>query len=259
MSATDEIPTPSSWVLFAISVVLGPGLILAGSMALDFVQSDSWKRVPRFEPVTAAPALDASGVVAYVERRGGDGGGDGRGCVFVVAVADATPPRKLGCAGDGTIPDPVGSLSWTDDGDLEVHALYPQPDPLVLPVGAGPSIPNAVPEVERTRGYRNDGTLVRLAEINEEAQISLQSVEESVEESVSGDQRVIATLDGPDSYQLGSPQWSPDGRWILVSDTEGRLLILSEDGAQIRALVPPDPGRRWIEEPLLTWHQGDTR
>ena len=247
MTATDETLPPSSWVLFAISVVLGPGLIVAGSMALDVVQSDSWKPLPRFEPVTAAPALDTSGVVAYVERRGNDG----RGCVFVVSASGATPPRKLGCAGDGTVPDPVGSLSWTDDGDLEVNALYPEPEPLVLPVGAGPGSPVAVPEVERTRGYRNDGTLVRLAELSEKAQISLQSVE--------GDQRIIATLDGPDSYQLGSPQWSPDGRWILVSDTEGRLLILSEDGAQVRELVPPDPVRRWLEEPLLTWHQGERR
>ena len=255
MTATDDIGTPPWWVLFAISVVIGPGLLVAGSMALDFVQSDSWKPLPQFEPVTAAPALETSGVVAYVELRGGDGGGNGRGCIFVVFVAEAEPPRKLGCAGDGTIPDPVGSLSWTDDGDLEVHALNPEPEPVVLPVGAGPSIDNAVPEVERTKGYRNDRTLVRLADISEEAQISLQSVEESVNE----DQRVIATLDGPDSYQLGRPQWSPDGRWILVSDTEGRLLILSEDGAQIRELVGPDPGRAWIEEPLLTWHQGESR
>ena len=65
-------------------------------------------------------------------------------------------------------------------------------------------------------------------------------------------------IDGPDSYQLGMPQWSPDGRHVLVSDTEGRLLVIPANGGEVRQVLPPGAGRSWVQAPLLAWHQGDT-
>ena len=98
---------------------------------------------------------------------------------------------------------------------------------------------------------RDDGTEIDVGDIDERAMIAVYPAK--------GRPVPIVTLDGPSSYQCGRPQWSPDGQWILFSDTEGRLLIADAKGTRLRELLPADTGRRWIEPPFLTWHQGRTQ
>lgn len=246
MSESRGAKTPPWVALFGASLLLGPALLIAAYALADVVQTDAWKPTPALASVAEDPSMDPAGVIAYVEHTGPEGG---RGCIFVVAASGTEEPRRLGCAGVAGVPDPIGRIRWTPQGDLAVYDKTRTPA-AVLPVGAGFAVNDAVPEAKRTRGYRGDGTLVRLADISEDkAQLALTPP--------GGATKTITTLDGPDSYQFGRPQWSPDGRWILVSDTEGRLLIADEQG-NIRELLPANPARRWIEEPFLTWHQGET-
>jgi hypothetical protein len=239
------------WVLVAAALLIGPLLVLGVVAVEEFITSQDWKPVPDLPHVGDDPALDVDGVIAYVARTGQDQRGEGGGCIFVADAGGGTPLRQLGCAGERGVPRSIGSIAWTEQGDLRVD---PQPftsPPVILPVGAGPAIAGEIPQAERTRGLHSDGTQIDVGDIDERAMIAVYPSK--------GLPQPIVTLDGPDRYQFNRPQWSPDGEWILFSDTEGRLLIADADGNQLRELLPADAGRQWLEPPLLTWHQGRAR
>ena len=44
------------------------------------------------------------------------------------------------------------------------------------------------------------------------------------------DQTILSVENAPSDYSFIDVQWSPDGAWVLVSDTAGRLLIVGADG-----------------------------
>lgn len=47
--------------------------------------------------------------------------------------------------------------------------------------------------------------------------------------------RVRMTAEGGSQYSVGVRGWSPDGRWVLLSDSAARLLLVT------------------VEEPSTTW------
>ena len=130
-----------------------------------------------------------------------------------------------------------------------VIAFVERPRSAGMPVHAGERAPGSIPELVRTAGRRGDGTRVYAAAVAED--ITHLGIRRP-----GSPKRSIVSFDGPRGYMFGSPQWSPDGEWILVSDTEGRLLILDEEGDDIRELLPAKRTRSWVETPYLTWHQG---
>lgn len=230
-------------------MLLGPSLLLAANVAWVAAASDAWKRPPEFRPVTADAPVQASGHIAYVERPPEASSDPGPGCVWVVRASGGAAPRRLGCSGDGVVPEVIHGLWWTASGNLRVLDGGASVTPPVLRVGAGRRASSAIPELRRRTGYRNDGTLVDLAEVTQDrAELAVTPPR--------GTPRTIVSFDGPDTYSFALPQWSPDGKWILVSDSLGRLLILDEQGDEVRELLPPNPAREWIEQPFLTWHQG---
>ncbi len=193
--------------------------------------------------------LPTKGLIAYVERRPLAAHDGVPGACGSSTHPEARPPRRLGCSGDGVIPEQFNGLSWSRSGNLLVHDVAVWP-PVVLRVSAGRPLPGATPALERMAGRRKDGTRVHLSERSEDAaEISVTSP--------TGRERRIVSIDGPDSYWFAEPQWSPDGRWILLSDIKGRLLIVDERGKDIRELLPANPRREWVSAPFLTWHQGE--
>lgn len=239
--------TPSWALLFVASVVIGPAMLAGAVGVMHVAQTEPWKGPPEIRPITADPPLQTSGVIAFVERPPRAGEDPTRGCVFVVRASGETPARRLGCSGDGIVPPTIARISWTASGDLRVLAGTGQA--IVLPVDAGKPAKGSIPELKRTAGRRTDGTRVYSAVVAED------STNLAVRQPLAG-RRTIVSFDGPPGYFFGRPQWSPDGEWILVSDTEGRLLIVDEHGHDIRQLLPPKRSRNWLEEPYLTWHQG---
>lgn len=251
MTTTSQQNTPSWWLLIGISVLLGPALIIGANFSVIAVQAEFWKGTPDLPAVSDEPALDPPGLIAYVERPSEMPAGPTPGCIFVVEASGRSAPRPLGCSGGGVVPPVIERIEWSSSGNLEVYSAPPSPKPVVLRVAAGRRLGDQNAEVQRIYGVRADGALVRLAERTEDRQ-------ELAIEPPGGPMRVIVSLDGPEGYQFAEPQWSPDGHWILVADTEGRLLIVDEHGDDLRQLLGPDPAREWLEQPLLTWHQKET-
>ena len=243
------------WSLLALAaVVIGPTLIFLAVAAQNAISREVWKGTPHVAPLTAAPAMHPQGVIAYVETGPGDPAADGpfRGCIYVVGASGATPPRRVACPGEGKVPSPIWGIAWTERGHLQVYAGQQYSDPVVLRVGAGRASPHATPEYVRVRGQREDGSFAALGGVAEDTT----AVTITQADANGGRERTVVSLDGPGGYQFGEPQWSPDERWILLSDTEGRLLIVDPDRREIRMLLDAAAGRRLIDEPFLTWHQG---
>lgn len=252
MTTTAQPKAPSWWMLIGISVLVGPALIIGANFAVIAVQDEFWKGTPELPAVSDEPALNPPGVIAYVEAPSDMPAGPTPGCIFVVEASGRSAPRRLGCSGDGVIPPVIERIAWSRSGNLEVYSAPPSPKPVVLQVGAGRRLLGRAAEIQRIYRVRPDGAVVRLADRTEDRQ-------ELAVDPPKGPTRVIVSLDGPEGYQFAEPQWSPDGRWILVADTKGRLLITDEHGENLRELLGPSPAREWLEQPLLTWHQGGTR
>ena len=237
---------PSWLALAAMAVVIGPAFIAAVIKVEDIRQSQPWKSPPEFPTVADQPLPGLTGTIAYAVP--GEGSDRATGCVYVIA-AETGRRRPVGCPRDGTAPSAITGIVWTPDGDLEVYGPTGYEDPTLIRVGAGRAARGSTPEAQRTRGIRRDGTWVEVGDRTEEgAELMLIGPDD--------ERRYIATMDAPPGYQFGEPQWSPDGRWILVGDSIGRLLVLDADGNNIRELVPTGPRGRWLGEPFLTWHQG---
>ena len=248
MDTTYRPGSPSWFLLCVASLMIGPAVIAAWFFGTEFVQSDRWKSIPEFPSISDPPALQPRGLIAYVHQEPRDHSEVAHGCVFVVQADGTTPPRRVGCPGDGVVPKAIVGIYWTEQGDLVVRARQPRPTPITIRLGAGRPAPGSIPEQQRVQGYKEDGTLVRLADRTEDlAELAI--------ERPRGGARIIASFDGPNSYHFGEPQWSPDGQWILVTDTEGRMLISSPEG-DVRELLPADPAREWLGYPFLTWQQG---
>ncbi len=214
-------PTPSWGVLFVAALLIGPAL-LAGVYGVSVAgQYESRPDRPQFRPLTADPPLRPSGFIAYVARPPDAQSQAAAGCVWVVHASGEVVPRRLGCSGDGTVPHVIQGLSWTDAGDLRVSSAAGRR--AVLRVYAGRRVAGAMPERRRHSVPRT------------------------------------AILSRPGSRNFAAPQWSPDGKWILVSDRDGRLLILDDRRKSIRELLGPSRSRRGVERPLLTWYQGSPR
>lgn len=243
---------PSWLALFAAALIICPTVLGGVYGVWRIIETDAWKRAPEFRPVAAHPRLDTHGVIAWVERPPRASSDPGPGCVWVVDASGTSRPRRVGCSGDGRVPNVISGLSWTQSGKLSVHdpAVWPAPQFRVGAKGQGIS---DVEQFERMEGIRADGTRVHESELGDEEEVARLSVTPPGARR----ERPVVEIGGPDSYWLGEPQWSPDGRWILFSDIEGRLLITDEKGKDIRELLPPKRRREWVSTPFLTWHQGE--
>jgi hypothetical protein len=55
----------------------------------------------------------------------------------------------------------------------------------------------------------------------------------------------ILSADGPQDYSFDVATWSPDGRWVLVVDSEGRILVVGESGTPAARLLA-EGASRWM-------------
>lgn len=60
--------------------------------------------------------------------------------------------------------------------------------------------------------------------------------------------RVLYRVRGPDGYSFWSAQWSPDGDFVLVSDSEQRTIAIAADG-------PPAPRVVLRNADMIAWYQ----
>jgi len=179
--------------------------------------------LPDYPSLADQPDPSIPGRVAYVEF-------DEEPCLFIVP-ASGGDAQEVWC-GRQYIEYP----SWSSDGLLLVMDYTAEPTYILIDPATGNEVDRVrvedtnVPGAEPLRYgpgiryERPDGATVITA--------GRRSGESTVEVQLPGGESrtILSVEDAPADYQFVDVQWSPDGEWVLVSDTEGRLLIVGADG-----------------------------
>lgn len=203
---------------------------------------------PRYPSLSDDPDDSIPGTVAYVTS-------DNESCLRTV-LASGSDPQELGC--DDQM---LQSLAWAADGAILVIRFGDENRELVrLDAETGEEIEAvsfaSLSKTERretrealghrARMERGDGASVRVRhgyEGSGEYEDSEESESVVVRHS-DGKKQTILTAEGTGSrYGFETAQWSPDGEWVLVADSVGRLLIVAVEGAsEARVLVDEGSG-----------------
>jgi hypothetical protein len=184
---------------------------------------------PEFPTLAEQPDPAIPGTIAYVEQDA---------CIFTVPASGGLP-NEVTCGDEFS----YGSVDWTADGLLVVESFGMTPalqvldprtgeiiDEVYLGLGEEPPASPMAAAFERTE--RADGARIRTrAKSDGSAEVITVSAE--------GTRRtLLAVEDAPRDYRFYGEQWSPDGNWVSVWDSEGRLIILRASGdADPRVLV----------------------
>lgn len=184
--------------------------------------------LPSFPNLQDQPDLSIPGTVALVrsERE--------RQCL-------ATVPAGGGAVTDLRCTDAwfaTGGVAWTEQGDLTTVLYGPgQPEVVLIDGESGEELdrapatdPDPDPAIawQRERQERADGSRLLLSGgAGGQAAVRVRDPD--------GRSRDLLAVEGPEDYRFTSAQWSPDGDWVLVADSRGRLLVIADDG---------DPGAR---------------
>jgi hypothetical protein len=229
-------------IVGAVVVVVGAflGIVAAGLVPL-----------PDFPVLADDPDPAIPGTVAYLDVEGNDL------CIMTVP-AGGGPSREVACL---QRVGPGADLAWTAEGriaarvyverGLDIVVYDPRSGTEVERIEVFPrhrgvertDVVGAFAEIDRT--VRTDGARLRVEDPREGRAVLLVR-------DPDGGERELLTLDGPRDYRLSSAQWSPDGQWILVADSRGRLIVLDSEGERPRLLAHDGEQRQWWI-PSPTW------
>lgn len=167
--------------------------------------------VPGFASLADAPDATLVGTVAYLDW-------EMDACLRVVPAAGGAT-RTVVClegvnAGAGAV------LDWLDDGRVAV-TMYGEWQRIV-DVGSGAvvdvpvdQVPSVAPD-RRPANVSGDGRRLTATNDGGNAQIVLEE---------GGSTRVLLDAQGGDTYDIGTPQWSPDETFVITPDSAARLLV----------------------------------
>lgn len=202
-----------------VAAVLG-GILLFGGISH-----------PAFPKLVDAPDADVEGLVAFTRY-------DDQTCVFVVRAGGGTP-RQIRCS-EGS-----GRSRWTDDGQLAVddHRLNTLLilDPADGTVVREEPLDTQPPEEYEEPRERDDGTRATLTGPDGTPRLTVVPPD--------GPERVVLEVDGPRNYAFVDVLWSPDGRWLLVTDSASRLLVVDAETGGARLLAEDANAPAWCGTP----------
>lgn len=195
--------------------------------------------VPDFPTLEERPDPAFPGIIAYARHPGL------RTCLHT--VESAAGEREVTCLD-------VHSelLGWTPDGHLVLQRLEPGQRVLVVDPRSGRILrrapahhPEPRPGQEGHPRVREDGSELATHEDRGPAEVVVLPPD--------GPARTLLSVEGSRDYRFWHAQWSPDGEWVLVSDSIDRLLLLKAAGDPVPRVLATDAG-----EP--TWYiPGHTR
>ena len=230
----------------ALFAVLG-ALAVAGAVIL-VIAVFGLRDIPKFPALADHPDPAITGVVAYVERSEDNG----TRCIKLVDAAGG-PVRPVPCDKVSS----TGGLAFTPDGRLQVrrfdssspsnHTVLVDPatgeitpqTTLPLRIGGALTFGGSSAPVVRGTFERPDGSTVRVRHTDGHPEIRIAG---------GSNPRTVLKVKAPRDYDFSNVSWSPDGRWILVVDSEQRLIVVAADG-------PPRPRilARNVVDPV--WYQ----
>ena len=182
--------------------------------------------LPDFPSLAEQPDSSIPGTVAYLAFENEFGN---EPCLVTVPASGGRVVEWVWCGRQY-----VEFPSWTADGLLVVVDYTAQPSYLLIDPATGtavdripqdnqPGEPVPLPYSSTVRQERPDGARVRTD--------GGRGGDASVVVRINGeDQTILSVENAPSDYSFIDVQWSPDGAWVLVSDTAGRLLIVGADG-----------------------------
>ena len=213
------------WVLF---VVAGLTLVGVASYFIFAGQSPVFTPVPTFASLRAQPDATIRGTVAY-ERTGVVLSHVKQDCVDVVAAGGGTP-RQIFCVPWQRTPVKEAAIVWLSDGNLEVTSRDANHWRKIadLATGTVTSAPWSAPG-ESTSEVGPQGQVLA-------SRVFLGTLTLSV---TSGSHtRTLASVAVPREYSFGEPRWSATGKWFVLPDSVGRILVVTTGAkATVRFLV----------------------
>lgn len=184
----------------ALAVLLVAGA--AGAVVMFGLRS-----APAFPPLAEQTDAGVPGRLALL-RLDGD-----RSCVSVLTMTTGTE-RRLVCLEDG---EAVDQVAWTTQGRIRANnpfagtALDIEPATGTYVAATEPLEPDwgtAGPEGAVLTSASDDGRATLLL-------------------ARGGHSRTLLSARGPEDYSFVTTEWSADGHWVLVHDSERRLLVVS--------------------------------
>lgn len=185
--------------------------------------------IPEFPSVAEQPTPALTGTIAYSSFDSED---TFRTCVHVVAASTGVD-RQLRCSDDYS-----AEMAWLEDGRLAIaersdveRSDVPQWDVRLFDVATGA-------ESENFQVGEGDPAFSTTLFSSEPHFGVFQSGAE--EQSIQWQGRAVLEVDGPRDYFFETPQESPDKQWLLVSDSESRLIVVAANAtgnADARLLV----------------------
>ena len=172
---------------------------------------------PAYPLLRDAPDPALEGTIAFLRTE------DGERCVYAVPAAGGRP-KQLACSYRWP-----SLLGWTDAGDVVISSSDSGGTIAIDPVTAEmarsepPPTPAPVPVLETSSTLYTGGP---------------SGEPEVVEESKLGRPRVVfAAAEAPRDYDFVEARYSPDRRWIIVRDSDNRLLVAPRSGGRPRVVT----------------------
>ena len=183
------------------------------------------KGTPEFPSLADQPDASLVGTVAYLDW-------EMNACLRVVPAAGG-PIRTVTCLAG--VNGGAAELGWLDDGRVTVTVYGESQKIIDVTTGAVENVPVAqVPQVAPDRPpvtVSQDGR--RLTSTNDGGRVQI-----IVEQN--GTTQVLLDAKGGSTYEIGTPQWSPDETFVLTTDSAARLLVTTLGDTPQTRCSPPD-------------------
>ncbi len=202
------------WALF---VLAGVALVGVATFLIVGGPARIATALPSFASLRSHPDANIVGTVAY-ERVGVVEGKVKRDCFDVIA-AGGGPPRQLFCVAWRRTPVKEAAIVWLSDGNLEVTSRDANKWRKVVD-----SVTGAVrdvawgPPVASTSAVGPQGQVV-------ESRVFLGTLSLSL--STGSTSRTLLSVGVPVEYSFSDPAWSVTGKWFVLADSAGRLLVVT--------------------------------
>lgn len=220
--------------LIVVPIVVVAVVVLGLVAALKLAATD-----PVFPLLGGDPDPALQGTVAYYSL--------GSACVRLVAAA-GQPSRDVLClpVQEGKTQGFYGPLlAWLPDGRLQVTAFF-QAEDLSFSPGWQKIVDVNTGEVEEVAAAEVPAAPPEVAAPvpgphGEQIEVTSDGGRVEIVLSDAGGSRTLLATKGDTYYCIEAPPtWSPDGKWIVVEDCHGRILLITVEEPAVTRLLTAD-------------------